>query len=67
MKRIIKRGTKEGVIKFNCINCGCEFEADREDYLILNSDNFSIHYKSDCPECGEIVISFKQKKSKEDL
>ena len=40
------------VIRFKCNNCGCMFEANREEYSkkVLLGVNL---YFCDCPECGE--------------
>lgn len=57
MKKIIKHRNKPEINKtylFKC-RCGCEFEADREDYQPHSSPKNECFVKSDCPECGVAV------------
>lgn len=53
MIKIIKPGNDKklkGTRTFICRNCGCIFEADKEDY---RSDTYynSLYYKCTCPYC----------------
>lgn len=46
---IIKQGNKNPR-KFICINCGCEFVADVNEYW--RKEQFGvIYYECDCPDC----------------
>lgn len=41
--------------KFECLNCGCIFEADKSDYKV-DIVSMSVHLiYTECPICKEIV------------
>jgi hypothetical protein len=55
---IIKHGEPEKIAQykfFKCLNCGCEFKADKNeyhcDYTIMSTE----HYYCKCPDCGNYV------------
>lgn len=56
--KIIKEGRKAH--RFKCSNCGCIFEADRDEFSVerfyANDDPAWITYKAECPWCHEDVI-----------
>lgn len=54
MKRIIKPGYRPKTdFRFSCINCGCVFECDSDEYAFaFNSNKNVITGKTKCPNCG---------------
>lgn len=61
MKNTLKQGNPFPII-FNCKDCGCIFEADRNSY-ILQKGLFYIRFHDICPSCGqftEVRMSRKQ-------
>ena len=72
--RIINSGKKknEDITTFECANCGCVFEADKDEYHIeqnnlsdccitVNTLNFKIF--ANCPECHKMCQAKKEIKS----
>lgn len=54
---IIKPGNLDflkGTKKFECRNCGCVFEADKNEYSCGSQYN-DVFYICDCPCCGSIA------------
>lgn len=56
MMQIIKHGT-ELKKKFKCINCGCEFIANKNEYHEFQSHPNEYMYKCECPECSEECVT----------
>ncbi len=60
--KIIKHGTHKAVL-FNCKACGCEFEAENDEYEADIStcaiDGYKRHlrYYCKCPECREQCVT----------
>lgn len=59
--KIIKQGNKTNLKEtkhFLCGFCGCEFEADKGEYIVGEQYN-SEYYCFPCPTCGKTVYSRK--------
>lgn len=55
MIQIIKEGNlKEPVMRFVCFNCGCVFEADKDDYKLIATSG-DLAYITNCPHCHKRV------------
>lgn len=55
--KILVQGDKKklkGIKTFNCIVCGCIFEADNTEYKLSSQYNESYYYIN-CPFCGKFV------------
>lgn len=56
MIRILKEGkTPDKAVKFDCYNCGCEFETDEYEITALNRNTW--YARCYCPCCDEIVCA----------
>ena len=54
--KIIKLGKKPDTVKrFKCRNCGCVFEADRQDYEEVYILSNGYYLLIDCPTCGRRI------------
>lgn len=54
MKRILKKGKiVKNIQRFKCPNCGCVFEADEDDYIVIMNfrNDFCSFLESKCPAC----------------
>ena len=40
---------------FYCRNCGCLFEADKDDYKLVEGADEGIFAETSCPDCGQEV------------
>lgn len=54
---IIKPGKTPDSISFTCSACGCEYEADKKDYMLTDvmlykNKVITDVYSCDCPCCG---------------
>lgn len=62
--RIIKNGKSENKLRiFACNRCGCEFEADSNEYSRESTFVFANIYGCRCPQCGNGCV---EKKGNED-
>lgn len=66
--QIIKNGDKErlkGPLYFECKNCGCEFKANYEECVPVDT-TATIHdgiiAKCDCPCCFETAFAYNQRR-----
>lgn len=55
MIQIIRQGyLKSPVIRFVCRNCGCVFDANKDDYKLIATSG-GLAYITDCPHCHKRV------------
>lgn len=52
--KIIKHGNKLVLRRFLCRKCGCEFEADYDEYFKIWEEMIPI-FECDCPECRAVA------------
>jgi len=58
MVKIIKEGNLDllrKIVRFECDECGCVFEADKDSYEIASQYNEQ-YYKVKCPYCTNLVV-----------
>jgi len=46
----------KGINTFQCLTCGCVFEADKDDYFELEMQYNKIFYLCNCPMCGKPAV-----------
>lgn len=66
--KILKHGKPQGITRtFSCQSCGCEFEAEKEEYnKVLHGSALGmqiVSYNCKCPECEEIARENKEKEN----
>lgn len=60
---ILKHGDPDRIKatrQFICLRCGCEFEADKNEYC-KSHGYFEVCYFCECPECHEAVREVNRK------
>ena len=63
--KILKPGTLVDDACFTCKICGCEFEANRTEYVVNRypRDEYPAVIHCNCPTCGTICSATKIKRS----
>jgi hypothetical protein len=56
--RVLRNGdptVARPVVRFHCLTCDCEFEAERHEYTTHNDYRNGYYHQARCPCCGKEV------------
>ena len=66
--RVLRNGNPDvarPVVRFQCKNCDCLFEAERHEYSAVNDYRNGYYYRARCPCCGKDVTVGETDKKKQ--